>query len=127
MSHEDSADDSSERPAGGTRGSQGPSSARELAFTVVILLALASAVALFYPINFSATYADYEGAEVTTDLHCGSVISSTGETMHSEERQECAIARTQRIGYAGLGLAGAVALTAFTVVLPPRRARNPRV
>ncbi|MEU1625289.1 hypothetical protein ABZ746_08130 [Streptomyces sp. NPDC020096] len=99
--------------------------ARELAFTLALLVAAAAGVALIVPVDTTSSYANDEGGEPTgLPLHCGSVVMPEGGWKSTVDHEACTDARTQRLGYAGLGLAGAVAIATFTVMVPSRQKRD---
>lgn len=88
------------------QGSQ--SLAQELRIFLIVVLAAGAVFALLFPVKPSNTYGIFD--ERTRNFSCGSVVFPKGPF---EER--CSMAHTQRLGFAGLGLAGAFVLTAVAL------------
>lgn len=84
---------------------------------LLALFALTIALLLVTPVNFDKTYGIFN--KETRHLECGSVVLPTEQPGATAYNADCAVARTQRVGYAGLVMAGAVAATAVGLARRP--------
>ncbi|MFI1400957.1 hypothetical protein [Streptomyces sp. NPDC020681] len=79
---------------------------------------------LLLPADFHETVVRPSGLERSLTLKCGSVVSPHAEVTedgYSSYRGECTAQRTQRAGYAGLVLAGALIAMAVGVAVQRKK------
>ncbi|MGW7410336.1 hypothetical protein ACWGI9_42855 [Streptomyces sp. NPDC054833] len=91
---------------------------------LTVLLAVVAGFMLLIPADFHETVVRSSGLQQTLSLKCGSVISPHAEATedgYSSYRGQCTAQRTQRAGYAGLALAGALVSTAVGVLVQRRK------
>jgi hypothetical protein len=87
-------------------------------------LAAVAVFMLLVPADFHETVVRPSGLERSLSLKCGSVISphaQVTEDGYSSYRGQCTAQRTQRAGYAGLALAGALVGMAVGVAVQRRK------
>ncbi|MGW1197455.1 hypothetical protein ACWD4B_16695 [Streptomyces sp. NPDC002536] len=104
----------SEAMAPGSMGATRESRERrthQILIWLLVVLAAGAVLALLMPVNFEKTYGVSD--KQTWKLECGSVVFPREKVGAATYNFDCAVARTQRLGYAGLSLAGAVVVTAI--------------
>lgn len=92
---------------------------------LTVLLAVVAGCMLLLPVDFHETAESSGGPDKSVTLTCGSVVSPHAERTDdgfSRYRGQCTARRTQRAGYAGLTLTGA--LVVLAVGLAARRRQS---
>lgn len=80
-------------------------------------------IMLLTPADFHETVEHQSGMTENVSLKCGSVVSPRAERTEdgfSRYRDQCNARRTQRMGYAGLALSGAVVIAAVGAAVQRR-------
>ncbi|WKU45076.1 hypothetical protein Q3V23_13905 [Streptomyces sp. VNUA116] len=95
----------------GISGTNRGNVAHQARLVLLSLLAVCAVLVLLIPINFEKSYGIFD--KETRKLECGSVIFPQEKAGATTYNADCAVARSRHLGYAGLCLAGAVAVTAF--------------
>lgn len=96
---------------------------------LTVLLAVVATLMLLLPTSFHETIQRPSGLEKSLSLECGSVVSAHAERVEGEYSrypEQCTVARTERAGYAGLALAGALLATAIGGAVRGRRSSGSR-
>ncbi|MGW5733193.1 MULTISPECIES: hypothetical protein [Streptomyces] len=89
-------------------------------------LIVVAVLALLMPVDFNETVERSSGSQRSLSLECGSVISPhAGKTEEgfSSYPGQCTAQRTQRVGYAGLALTGALVVMAVGAAVQRRKSR----